>query len=126
MNGKTRAFGLLAALAFATLAAPTAQAHVVPQACGLYANTPYRTSNWIEADGGRNGCVDVVNIHVRIRHQKRFQPDETIAEHFVTAANHDAHLSFPCFGISERWKVFTETIVGAQKPKSPVVELPCA
>lgn len=94
-------------------------------ACIIYANTPYRSSNWIEATGGRSGCSNTVQIHVRIRQDRSLSPDQTLAEQFVTAANHEAFLSFPCLGLGSTRKVFTETIVGSQKVQSARVTLPC-
>lgn len=94
-------------------------------ACVLYAYTPYRTSNWIEADGGRSGCTNVVNLHVRIRQDISWWPDQTLAEVYVTTTNYNAHLSFPCLGFGTNRKVFTEAIVGSQKVQSSRVTLPC-
>jgi hypothetical protein len=127
MNRKIRALGIVALLSLTALVTPAAPAaaDVSAQACVLYANAPYRSGNYIEATGGRSGCSNVVNIHVRIRHAKRFAPDETLAEQFVTAANYDSFLSFPCYGVGQVWEVFTEVIVGSQKVKSARVNLPC-
>jgi len=126
---RDRVFGIGSAivLALSILVAPAAipATATTAEACHLYANTPYRTSNWIEATAGRAGCTNQVNLHIRIRQDISFWPDRTLAEWLGTVVNHDGFLSFPCLGVGSTRKVFSEAIVGSQKVQSGRVTLPC-
>lgn len=125
---RDRVFGIGSAivLALSILVAPAATpAAATTQSCILYANTPYRTTNYIEATAGRSGCGNQVNLHIRIRQDIPFWPDRTLAEQFVTVVNYDGFLSFPCLGWGSTRKVFSEAIVGSQKVQSGRVTIPC-
>jgi hypothetical protein len=125
---RDRIFGIAFAmlLSLSVIIAPAATpAGATVQSCVLYANTPYRTANYIEATAGRSGCGNQVNLHIRIRQDISFWPDSTLAEQFVTVVNYDGFLSFPCFGFGSTRKVFSEAIVGSQKVQSSRVTIPC-
>jgi len=125
---RDRAFGFGGALllALSILVVPAAvPAAATTQSCILYANTPYRTTNYIEATLGRTGCSNTVTLHIRIRWAKRFRPDETLSEQIRTVVDHDGFLSFPCLGWGSTKTVFAESIVGSQKVQSSRVDIPC-
>lgn len=128
MKTRDRVFGFGSAfvLALSILVAPAAVPAAASElSCTLYANTPYRTTNYIEATAGRSGCSNQVNLHIRIRQDLSFRPDRTLAEQFVTVVNYNGFLSFPCLGWGSTRKVFSEAIVGSQKVQSARVTIPC-
>ena len=101
----------------------------IAMACVYFVEEPFKDDldpRLLRARGGRD-CPggEATLIRCRIRHDRRWWPDRTLAEEAENLPG-TVHLnpSYVCPGNS-RIKVFTEIIVKGLKNKSDRVRLPC-
>jgi hypothetical protein len=97
--------------------------------CDLYAKRPTFESGHIHASGGWSGCPSFISISVYLRHDKKWQFDETLAVKSGTGASNSIDLSYACGSNSKSINVYTETRVfgvwGGWKTQSKRTTVPC-
>jgi hypothetical protein len=114
---KVRSRILTGALALAlTTIAPTAvltaAADASSTSCYLYADTPtWESYSVLAGEGGRLGCSTTRTVTVRLRQDRPWWPDRTLAEVSKTGTNVILVARRYCTGNSDM-KVFTETLNG--------------
>ena len=97
--------------------------------CGPVAEQPKKTGNVLVGVGGMACTAPLqanVEVHVRIRHHRRFRTDRTLGE-LKTAASDGVQLQVEvdCSNRSNRITVFTEAIAAGQKRQSQRSSIVC-
>ncbi len=94
-------------------AAVAAAAPIVPDSsagsdCRLFADGPVWDSGDLVGVGGRIGCASTRTVTVRLRQDRPWLPDRTLAEVTKTGSNVTLEARHHCTGNTDM-KVFTET-----------------
>ena len=105
----------MVALALTTVAPAamlTSAADASSSSCRLYADTPiWESSSVLAGEGGRLGCASTRTVTVRLRQDRPWWPDRTLAQVSKTGVNVILVARAYCTGDSDM-KVFTETLNG--------------
>ena len=90
----------------------TSAADASSSSCRLYADTPiWESASVLAGEGGRLGCASTRTVTVRLRQDRPWWPDRTLAQVSKTGVNVILVARAYCTGDSDM-KVFTETLNG--------------
>lgn len=114
-KNRSRLLTGVVALALTTVAPAamlTSAADASSSSCRLYADTPiWESSSVLAGEGGRLGCASTRTVTVRLRQDRPWWPDRTLAQVSKTGVNVILVARAYCTGDSDM-KVFTETLNG--------------
>jgi hypothetical protein len=100
-------------------------ASALPPGCELHWNYPEYYPGTVGGWGGWSGCPSTAQVTVRLRWDKSWYPDETLATWTATGSSGGKALSRTCYNDGRGMDVFVEVIYGSEKRSSPRVHVPC-